>query len=104
MFSFWKKKHRMPRKDTVVHGLILMDGHQYSFSSRDISIDGAMINIEMDFLPEAGIPVELRMDEFEINGHGEVRWAKLDPDGGVQIGLSFVPDKGLAGVSRLLSK
>lgn len=81
-----------------------MDGHQYAFSSRDISIDGALINIEADFLPESGIPVELRMDEFEINGHGEVRWAKTDPEGGVQIGLKFSPDKGLAGVSRLLDK
>jgi len=81
-----------------------MDGHQYTFSSRDISVEGAMIHIETDFLPETGIPVELRMDEFEINGHGEVRWAKTDPEGGVQIGLQFAPDKGLAGVSRLLGK
>ena len=104
MFSFWKKKPRMPRKGTIVHGLILMDGHQYSFSSRDISVDGALINIETDFLPESGIPVELRIDEFEINGHGEVRWAKTAAEGGVQIGLKFAPDKGLAGVSRLMEK
>jgi hypothetical protein len=104
LFSFWKKKPRKLRQDTVIHGLILMDGHQYAFSSRDISVEGALIYIETDFLPEAGIPVELRIDEFEINGHGEVRWAKATPDGGIQVGLQFAPDKGLAGVSRLLGK
>lgn len=104
MFSFWKKKPRKLRKDTVVHGLILMDGHQYAFSSRDISIEGALIHIEDDFLPETGIPVELRINEFEINGNGEVRWAEARPDGGVQIGLQFSPEQGLAGVSRLLDK
>lgn len=104
MFSFWKKKPRKLRKDAVIHGLILMDGHQYAFSSRDISIEGAQIHIDTDFLPEAGIPVELRIDEFEINGHGEVRWAKTVPEGGAQIGLMFFPDIGLAGVNRLLKK
>lgn len=104
MFSFWKKKPRKLRKGTVIHGLILMDGHQYTFSSHDISIEGALIRVETDFLPEAGIPVELRMDELEINGYGEVRWAKILPEGGVQIGLRFAPEKGLAGVSRLLDK
>ena len=94
----------MPRKGTVIHGLILMDGKQHAFSSRDISVDGALINVEIDFLPETGIPVELRMDEFEINGHGEVRWAKLDADAGVQIGLKFSADFGLAGVNRLVGK
>lgn len=102
---FLTKKPRKLRKDTVIHGLILMDGHQYTFSSRDISIEGALIHIETDFIPEAGMPVEIRMDEFEINGHGMVRWAKALPEeAGVQIGLQFSPDKGLAGVSRLLSK
>lgn len=101
MFSFWKKKPRKLRKGTVVHGLILMDGHQYVFSSQDISIEGALIHIETDVLPETGIPVELSIKEFEINGHGEVRWAKPDSDGGIQIGLRFAPDKGLAGVNRL---
>lgn len=104
MFSFWKKKPRQPRKDMVIHGLILMDGHQYAFSSRNISIEGALIHIEEDFLPETGIPVELRIDEFEVNGHGEVRWAMSIPKGGVLVGLHFAPDKGLAGVSRLLGK
>lgn len=104
MFSFWKKKPRSPRKDTTIHGLILMDGHQYSFSSKDISIQGALIYIETDFLPEAGIPIELRINEFEINAHGVVRWAKSAPEGGVRIGLQFEPDKGLAGVSRLIAK
>ena|GEM_PF-4836865 len=104
MFSFWKKKPRKLRKDTVIHGLILMDGHQYTFSSLDISTEGALIHIETDVVPEAGIPIELRMDEFEINGHGEVRWARPVPDGGIQVGLQFGPDKGLAGVSRLLAR
>ena len=104
MFSLWKKKPRKLRKGTVIHGLILMDGHQYTFSSRDISIDGALIHIETDFLPEPGIPVELRMDEFEIHGHGEVRWAKPAAEGGIQIGLRFAPDRGLAGVSRLFDQ
>jgi hypothetical protein len=104
LFSFWKKKPRKLRKDTIIHGLILMDGHQYDFSSRDISTEGALIHIETDVLPETGIPVELRMDEFEINGHGEVRWAEPIPKGGVLVGLQFTPDKGLAGVNRLLDK
>jgi hypothetical protein len=107
LFSFLKKKSRKPRKprkDMVVHGLILMDGHQYAFSSRDISTEGALIHIEEDYLPETGIPVELRIEEFEINGHGEVRWAKPIPKGGVLVGLQFAPDKGLAGVSRLIDK
>lgn len=105
MFPFSKKKPRQLRKDTVIHGLILMDGHQYTFSSHDISIEGALIHIETDVLPEAGIPVEIRMDEFEVNGQGVVRWAKALPEeGGIQVGLQFSPDKGLAGVGRLLNK
>lgn len=81
-----------------------MDGHQHTFSSRDLSIDGALIHIDDDYMPETGIPVELRIDEFEVNGQGEVRWARPDPEGGIQIGLQFAPDKGLAGVNRLLDK
>jgi len=104
LFSFWKKKPRKLRRDTVIHGLILVDGHQYTFSSRDISTEGALVHIETDVIPEAGMPVELRIDEFEINGQGEVRWASVAPEGGIQIGLQFAPDKGLAGVSRLLDK
>lgn len=87
-----------------MHGVALMDGHEHEFITQDISVDGAQISINSDYIPEAGIPIEIRINELEIRGSGKVCWVKPDKDKArTNIGIEFTAEQGLAGVLRLLS-
>ena len=101
MFSFFRRKHRQtPRKVIRASGNILINGHEFMFSTEDLSAEGAQLRINGSVEAPVGLELELSIDEIDVAARGKVCWSRADDDATL-IGLKFSDIEGIAGVERL---
>lgn len=103
MFSFLRRKRRQtPRKVIRAKGNVLINGHEFAFSTEDLSTEGAQLRVKGDIEAPAGLEIELSIDDIDIAVRGTVCWSR--PEEGNEftlIGLKFSDIAGIAGVERL---
>lgn len=86
---FLKRKRKKPRKSTRSAGAILLDGRQIPFTTRDISITGALIHVEEIIKLEKGQIMEVLWTDMDVSAQATVRWAKPGDKGGTLIGVHW---------------
>ncbi|MGD8998988.1 MAG: PilZ domain-containing protein [Granulosicoccaceae bacterium] len=102
MFSFFRRKRRQtPRKVIHARGNVLINGHEFMFSTEDLSSEGAQLRVIGKVEAPAGLEIELSIDEIDVAARARVCWARPEGDDITLIGLKFNDIEGIAGVERL---
>ncbi|MGD8742620.1 MAG: PilZ domain-containing protein [Granulosicoccaceae bacterium] len=102
MFSFFRRKRRQtPRKVIRASGNVLINGHEFEFSTEDLSTEGAQLRVMGKVEAPTGLEIELSIDEIDVAARARVCWARPEGDELTQIGLKFSDLEGIAGVERL---
>lgn len=102
MFSFFRRKRRQtPRKVIRARGKILINGHEFMFSTEDLSAEGAQLRVAGNVEAPAGLEIELGIEGIDVAARGKVCWARTEGDEITLIGLKFSDIEGIAGVEGL---
>lgn len=101
MFAFWRKRRQLPRKIVRARGNVLINGHEYMFSTEDLSIEGAQLRVVGKVEAPSGLQIELSIEDIDVAARGTVCWAQHDGEEITLIGLKFSDLEGIAGVERL---
>lgn len=105
MFFKRKKDRYATRLPLRSPGVLIIDGTHYPFITLDLSLGGVLILLEADITPKKGTQVEFRLDDMEVSGMAELRWAKPSPDkDGTVIGLHFDNLQGIEERNRYIGK
>lgn len=86
---FLKRKRKKPRKSTRSAGVILLDGRQIPFSTRDISITGALIHVDEVLKLDKGQFMEVLWTDMDVSAQVTLRWAKPGDNGGTLLGIHW---------------
>lgn len=91
----------MPRKVVRARGIVLINGHEFVFSTEDLSTDGAQLRVVGMVEAPQGLEIELSIDDIDVAARGKVCWSRPDGPDITQIGMNFSNVEGIAGVERL---
>ncbi len=88
------------RKNLQCCGHMVLEGKMLDFTTKDVSIGGMKIHVDVEREWQQQDLVEVFLDELQTQGHASIVWAKPDVDGGSLIGMRFTDlsstDEGLA--------
>ena len=101
VIKLFRKPRKMPRKVVRARGVVLINGHEYMFSTEDLSTDGAQLRVVGDVEAPEGLEIELSIEDIDVAARGEVCWSNPDEQNITLIGLKFNDLEGIAGVERL---
>ena len=89
MFFKRNKKRSAPRMGSRTTGILIIDNDRYQFTTHDLSLSGASLEIEEKCKPKKGIQVELLLDDMEVSATATLRWIKSGDNGGTVLGIEF---------------
>lgn len=101
VIQLFRKPRKMPRKVVRAQGVVLINGHEFMFSTEDLSTEGAQLRVIGEVEAPEGLEIELSIDDIDVAARGKVCWSRSDEDNITQIGLNFSDVEGIAGVERL---
>ena len=101
VIQLFRKPRKMPRKVVRARGLVLINGHEFTFSTEDLSIEGAQLRVVGGVDAPEGLEVELSLEEIDVAARGKVCWSRPEEQDITLIGLQFHDIEGIAGVERL---
>jgi hypothetical protein len=101
VIQLFRKPRRMPRKLLRARGVVLINGHEYTFSTEDLSTDGAQLRVVGTVDAPQGLEIELSIEDIDVAARGKVCWSHPDGADITKIGMNFSNVEGIAGVERL---
>jgi hypothetical protein len=101
VIKLFRKPRAMPRKVVRARGVVLISGHEYMFSTEDLSTEGTQMRVIGEVEAPEGLEVELSIDDIDVAARGAVCWSRSEEPDVTLIGLKFNDIEGIAGVERL---
>lgn len=101
VIKLFRKQRKAPRRVVHACGMVLIDGHEFAFTTEDLSTEGAQLKIDAEIEAPQGMEVELSIDEIDIAARGRVCWSRNEEAKTTLIGLQFKDIEGIAGVEKL---
>ncbi len=101
VIKLFRKPRAVPRKVVRARGVVLISGHEYMFSTENLSTEGALLRVISEVDAPEGLEVELRIEDIDVAARGEVCWSRHKEQEVTLIGLKFNDIEGIAGVEGL---
>lgn len=83
-------KRKAYRKNLIAPGQILFDDKKHQFSTKNVSVDGLMIELEDKIEVKIGTVTIFDFKQLQIRGEIEVVWLEHNEDDSTLIGLKYV--------------